>query len=78
MKTIHWISAGIGALFSSGFLTYLSTIPLTSTITANFGSLPLLLEGLGVVFVGYGVVKDFLISKVDKTAASDEVNDKVA
>ena len=78
MKTIHWISAGIGALFSSGFLTYLSTVPLTATTTANFGSLPLLLEGMGVVFIGYGVVKDFLISKIDSNVASDEANDKVA
>lgn len=78
MKTIHWISAGIGALFSSGFLTYLSTIPLTATITANFGSLPLLLEGLGVVFVGYGVVKDFLINKIEKTTATDEADVKTS
>ena len=74
MKTIHWISAGIGAIFSSGFLTYLSTVPLSATITANFGSLPLLLEGLGVVFIGYGVVKDFLINKIDSSAKVDEAD----
>lgn len=72
MKTVHWISAGIGAMFSAGFLTYLSTMPLTATVTANFGSLPLLLEGLGVVFVGYGVVKDFLINKIEASRQNDE------
>ncbi len=77
MKTIHWISAGIGAIFSSGFLTYLSTVPLSATITANFGSLPLLLEGLGVVFIGYGVVKDFLINKIDSSAKVDEADASV-
>ena len=77
MKTIHWISAGIGAIFSSGFLTYLSTVPLSATITANFGSLPLLLEGLGVVFIGYGVVKDFLINKIESSAKVDEADASV-
>ena len=49
-------------------------MPLSATITANFGSLPLLLEGLGVVFIGYGVVKDFLINKIDSSAKVDEAD----
>ena len=76
MKTVHWITAGIGSLFSSGFLTYLSTVPLATnpTITASFGSLPLLLEGLGIVFVGYGVVKDFLLNKIDSASKIDDAD----
>jgi len=32
---------------------------------------PVLLYALGVVFVGYGVVKDFVISKIEKAQASE-------
>ena len=67
MKTIDWIGAGIGSLFSSGFLTYLASVQMPT----GFGALPTVLETLGIVFVGYGVVKDFLISKIEKAQATD-------
>jgi len=68
MKTIDWIGAGIGSLFSGGFLTYLGSV---QSALAGFGYLPTILETLGIVFVGYGVVKDFLISKIEKAQATD-------
>ena len=72
MKTIDWIGAGIGSLFSGGFLTFLGNVPLgTSATVIGFGSLPLVMYAIGIVFVGYGVVKDFVISKIEKAQATD-------
>jgi len=71
MRTIDWIGSGIGSLFSGGFLTYLSSISIATGTAMSFGALPILLYGLGVVFVGYGVVKDFVISKIEKAQASE-------
>jgi len=68
MKTIDWIGTGIGSLFSGGFLTYLGSV---QAGLAGFGYLPAVLETLGIVFVGYGLVKDFVISKLDKAQATD-------
>ena len=71
MRTIDWIGSGIGSLFSGGFLTYLGSIPIGISNTTPFAPLPLVLESLGIVFIGYGVVKDFLISKIEKAQATD-------
>jgi len=68
MRTIDWIGSGIGSLFSGGFLTYLGSVSLGSGTAVSFGTLPVLLYALGVVFVGYGVVKDFVISKIEKAS----------
>ena len=71
MRTIDWIGAGIGSIFSDGFLTYLSSVSIGTGSAVSFGTLPVLLGALGVVFVGYGVVKDFLLSKIEKAQASE-------
>ena len=75
MKTIDWIGAGIGSLFSGGFLNYLGSIPLGAG-SMSFGYLTLVLESLGIVFVGYGIVKDFVISKIEKAQEKEEVSEK--
>jgi len=72
MKTIDWIGAGIGSLFSSGFLSYLGSVSSRAIASGvNFGVLVPVLAALGVVFVGYGVVKDFVISRIEKAQATD-------
>ena len=74
MKVVHWIGAGIGSLFSGGFLTFLGSVPLGAAAASGigFGSLPLVLEALGLVFVGYGVVRDFVLNKLE--AQGDKEN----
>jgi len=71
MRTIDWIGSGIGSLFSGGFLSYLGSVSIGTGTAVSFGTLPVLLYALGVVFVGYGVVKDFVISKIEKAQASE-------
>ncbi|MGC8621851.1 MAG: hypothetical protein ACP5U0_08070 [Caldisphaera sp.] len=60
MRSVEYYLVGIGSLFSAGFLTYLQNSQGTS-----FGSLASILEVLGVMFIGYGFVNEFVLSRLN-------------
>lgn len=63
MKSSEYYAIGVGALFSAGFLSYLQSAQGTS-----FGSLVSILEILGVMFIGYGFVNEFVLSRLNAKA----------
>lgn len=67
ISTQGWINSGIGALVGSGFLTYLAGVGPSNT---NFGVLTAVLTGIGIFFVGYGAVKDFVLDKIPQDASN--------
>jgi hypothetical protein len=74
MNTEGWVGAGIGAEVASGVLTFLSNLGTSIAIGAGFGPvLPVALAGLGIVFIGYGLVQDFFLNKIPANGSGGNV-----
>ncbi len=63
MRSAEYYAIGVGALFSAGFITYLQNAQGTS-----FGALAPILEVIGVMFIGYGFVNEFVLSRLNAKA----------
>ena len=72
MKAVSMIYAGFGGMVSGGFLQVLTTIGGQAVTGFNFGALPLMVEGLGITLVGYGLLKDFMLDYFAKRSAAEE------
>ena len=72
MKAVSMIYAGFGGIVSGGFLQVLTAIGGQAVTGFNFGALPLIVEGLGITLVGYGLLKDFMLDYFAKRSAAEE------
>ncbi len=66
------IYAGFGGIVAGGFLQVLTAIGAQAVTGFNFGTLPLLTEGLGITLIGYGLLKDFMLDYFAKRSAAEE------